>query len=258
MRRSLGLVAAIFVVSLKREIAFRQNLAVSFLQAGLVTATSFTTISIVFSRTDLVAGWTQEEMLAVLGFYLVIDGILATFVEPNLLWFSGFVRDGKLDDLLLKPVPALLLVTLGSHSPLGLAQVVLGGMVIWIGVAGMATGASLVLALGMLGVGIVLAWAYRTAIALLALWFPSLTLDVLFSSIWQFGRFPVAIFEQPFRLVFTWVIPLGLISTLPAVALMRGPGAGQLVGATLFGVGASVGIGMMWRLGMRRYTGATS
>jgi ABC-2 type transport system permease protein len=197
-------------------------------------------------------------MLAVLGYYLVIDGILATFVEPNLLWFSGFVRDGKLDDLLLKPVPALLLVTLGSHSPLGLAQVVLGGAVIWIGGAESSGGIAPVLAVGMLAVGIVLAWAYRTAIALLALWLPSLTLDVLFSSVWQFGRFPVAIFEQPFRLVFTWVLPLGLISTLPADALMRDPGAGQLIGATLFCAGASVGIGIMWRFGMRRYTGATS
>jgi ABC-2 type transport system permease protein len=259
--RLLVLLGASMTLSLRRVLAFRADLLFQLLSAAAELGAGLLALGLVYARTDVLGGWTLGEAIVLLGTYQIMSGILATFIEPNVQWFAGRVKSGALDDLLLKPAPGLFLVSLGSCAPLGLIEVALGGVVLGVGlreagtVPGVWEAATWLVAIGS---GVVLVWASRVLLALVALWTPALELDVVYSALWQFGRYPVTLYQQPFRFVLTYVVPVAFVATVPAQALVHGlPAslllAGVLVGGVAFGV-----VLLVWRAGLRRYTSATS
>lgn len=196
-----------------------------------------------------------------LGTFEVVSGVRAAFVEPNVRWFAEAVKSGKLDDVLLKPVPSIFLATLGNCAPLALLEILAGLAVVVSGLSALHEDISLAgfLAwLAMVGVAVVVTWSSRALLASLAFWAPSLSLDVAFDALWQFGRYPVGMYQQPIRFVLGDVLPVALISTVPAHALTHGASPSILSIAVLVAF-ASVGVvQVVWSGGLRRYTGATS
>lgn len=252
--------AAVLSLSLRRQLAFRADI---FFQA-LVTAASvvsgLASLGVVFSQTRNLAGWTAWEAVALLGTYQVASGLLATFVEPNLQWFSAQVRDGRLDEVLLKPAPSIVLASLGRSDPLSLSQVLSGLALVGVALYRLgAPGPPAVLEwLLLLGAGVAISWAFRVLTASAALFALNTDLSTMFESCWQFGRYPVTIYRQPFRGLLTFVLPVAFVSTLPAQALTRGISLLLLPAAVLAAALAVGGVGLVWSAGLRRYRSATS
>ncbi len=124
--RLLKLLLGIVAISIQRELAHRANLLFETLLALFGAAAGLLALRIVYTQAEVLAGWRIEEAIVLLGMYQLVSGLLATFVEPNLAWFAGKVTSGELDDLLLKPVPSLLMASLGGCQPWALLQVMLG------------------------------------------------------------------------------------------------------------------------------------
>jgi ABC-2 type transport system permease protein len=252
---------AIFARSVQREVAFRTNLLASIVHAASMAGASLFTVIIVYQQTDDLGGWRRGETVVLLGLFQVMSGVLATFIEPNVQWFAGKVQKGELDDVLLKPVPSLFLASVGTHAPLGLLHVGLGAATGIVGLVdlGIAPGIGNILGcVVMLAAGIGITWATRVGLALIALWSPATSLDVVYDAGWQFARYPVSIFGQPFRFVFSWVLPLAFISSVPTQALTHGVSGPTLLAGWLIAVGAMAFVSRLWRRGLRRYTSATS
>lgn len=255
------LFGAIFVMSFKRDLAFRMNLVFQLLLAVTATGAALFAIEVVYTQTETLGGWRAGETIVLIGTFTIVSGLLQTFVEPNVTWFNQRIESGQIDDVLLKPVSSLFLASLGQHASSGLLQIAVGVAVAFGGMRDLGTGFVMgnVLAwLVLLAIGFVLAWATRVAISMLALWVPGLALDVVYGGIWQFGRYPVTIYRQPARFVLTWVLPLAFITTLPARALTRGVSLPVLSGSLLLGALAVVLVHLAWAAGLRRYTSATS
>ena len=242
-------------------VAFRANLLFQLFATATSLAAGWAALALVYTRTQTLGGWTAGEAVVLLGTYQVMSGVLATFIEPNVQWFAGQVKRGELDAVLLKPVPSLFLVSLGSCAPLGLIGVALGFAVLGVGVA--ETGSALTIWglaswLVTLAAGVVLVWASRVLLAMVALWTPALELGVVYNALWQFGRYPVTLYRQPFRFVLSYVVPVAFIATVPAQALVaRLPPALVLLSCGL-GAGAFGIVVLLWRASLRRYTSATS
>lgn len=261
MARYARLMAEVFSVSLRRELAHRANLLFEVLLTGAGIAAGLGALAVVYSQTDTLAGWTFGEAAALLGTYQIVSGVLSTFIEPNLLWFSSQVTEGQLDEVLLKPVPGVLLASLGRCAPLQLSQVALGGVVLAAGLVASEGAVSVggVLAwLVLVGAAVAATWGSRVALASLTFWAPHADLDVLYGALWQFGRYPVGIYRQPVRALLTYVVPVALIASVPTRALMRGGGVPLVLGGVAAGA-AVVGAALWaWQRGLRRYTSATS
>ena len=89
-------------------------------EAGMAlvwTAWTVLPLFVVFDQTAGVAGWTRQESLLVVGFFVIMDGVLSAFVEPNLRAVVEHVRRGTLDFVLLKPMDAQLMVSLHRTAP---------------------------------------------------------------------------------------------------------------------------------------------
>jgi ABC-2 type transport system permease protein len=258
----LRLFAAGFSRSAQATLTFRINLVFDIVLSLTGLFASLATVFIVYTRTDSLAGWTEAETYVLIGTFQLLSSLKNTFIDPNLSWFpENGIRQGKLDTFLLQPAPTLYLASLARSTPLSLIQFVLGLAVIALGLSNygrLPAPASILGWMLTLGAALTVTWAMGVLLACLAFWAPRLQLDVFYGSAWQLARYPIDIYRRPLRLVLTYLFPLALIATIPTTTLLDGPRipilASAVAGAAL---ACFLAIGC-WRLGLRRYTGATS
>jgi len=257
----MRLLGTAFSLSLRRALAYRTNLFFDALLALVELAASVAAVGIVFARTGLLAGWSAGQMLALVGTFAFITGLRATFLDPSLADLSQQIRDGRLDTYLLQPASSVLLATTARHAPLALVQSLLGIGVIIFGLhelavvpSPLAVGGWAVLAL----TGLLIGWATSVGLASLAFWAPRLSLGVLHGAAWELGRYPVDIYGRWLRRLLTFAFPVAAVTTWPAQTLTRGPDLSTLLTAVLLGSVFAAGTLLLWRRGLRRYTGATS
>ena len=259
--KAARLLLAIAALSLRQQLAFRLDFVFSLLVTAAGLASGIAAIGIVFTHTETLGGWPRGEAIVLLGTFQLITVLLDTFIAPNLQWFGNQVKSGALDESLLKPISSLVLASLGSCRPLALVHVLLAVATLALGlrdltiVPSLAAVAAYVL---LLGVALVMTWAVRVLAACVTLWFPSVGLDVLFSSAWQFARYPVTIYREPVPFVLTYLIPVAFISTIPAQTLTRGPDILVVLSGLLTAAASIILVRLVWHTGLRRYVSATS
>lgn len=105
---------------------------------------------------------------------------------------------------------------------------------------------------------VVVTWSLSLSIACLGFWAGRLELGPAVGSLWEVGRYPAAIYRQPLGTILTYVIPLAGMITFPAAAIAKTWSLGGLI-ASMLATCAMVAVALtLFRLGVRRYTGATS
>ena len=100
-----------FKLGVLNELQYRVNFFVSLLQAAIALVTGLVVLALVYSHTDELNGWTQSELLCVLGIQILMGGLIKTSIQPNMTRLIEDVRDGKLDFALTKPEDAQVLVS---------------------------------------------------------------------------------------------------------------------------------------------------
>jgi ABC-2 type transport system permease protein len=81
-------------------------------------------------------------------------------------------------------------------------------------------------------------------------------LSHLFAAIFDAARWPVGVFRGAVRAVFTFVVPLALMTTYPAQALLGTLPGATLAAAFLGAAAALVASRAVWKGALARYTSA--
>jgi len=262
MRRALAIVRAQLRASLALALQYRLEFLVEGALAILWIAVTLVPVLVVFGTRDAVEGWTFPEMLLVLGWFVALKGVLEGAVSPSLTAVIEHVRKGTLDFILLKPADAQLLVSVAKLEPWRIVDVVGAGFIFAYAFAklGRAPTAGEVLAAGAMLVGALLV-LYSIAILVVSIAFFAVRVDnllYLFQSVFDVARWPSTIFRGFLAVLFTYVLPLALMTTYPALALLGrlrvGTALGALAGTVAFAAFARV----VWSLSIRKYTSASS
>jgi ABC-2 type transport system permease protein len=101
-------------------------------------------------------------------------------------------------------------------------------------------------------------YAVLLAFAGLVFWSPEVLFTWLFNGIFQMARYPVGMYPGWLKLVLTWVIPVGIITTIPAQMFTGNIDLWALVGACALAVVLTAGASALFRFGLRRYASASS
>jgi ABC-2 type transport system permease protein len=262
MRRALAIVRAQLRASLALALQYRLEFLVEGALAILWIAVTLVPVLVVFGTRDAVEGWTFPEMLLVLGWFVALKGVLEGAVSPSLTAVIEHVRKGTLDFILLKPADAQLLVSVAKLEPWRIVDLVGAGFIFAyaFGKLGRAPTPGEALAAGAMLVGALLV-LYSIAILVVSIAFFAVRVDnllYLFQSVFDVARWPSTIFRGFLAVLFTYVIPLALMTTYPALALLGrlrlGPALGALAGTVAFAAFARV----VWSLSIRKYTSASS
>lgn len=246
------------------ELAHRANFYISLLHGLLALLTGVLGVVIVFSPVEAVNGWTFESALLVLGVYLIVGAVRGLVISPSLDALAGLggeVWDGRFDFTLLKPVDVQFYVSLRRWRPLALFDLALG--LGTLGAAVVQLGSTItpgqVLAFTvMLGAGLLIIYAILLFFTALVFWSPGFLFTWVFDGIFQMARYPLGLYPGWVRLILTWIIPVGVVTTVPAGALYGSLPGGILLATGAFALVLVGGASWFFRRAVQRYASASS
>src|SRR6516225_549785 len=101
--RYVRLYLALARYGLARELAFRGNFLVKIFVEVLWLFILLAFYRTIFTKTSVVAGWSEPEYLFFVGCYFSLAGLIEAFFLVNCSDFADLVRTGDLDFYLLQP-----------------------------------------------------------------------------------------------------------------------------------------------------------
>ena len=260
----LRIISSFIRASLQEEMAYRSNFWISLLNSLLNLITGVLGVVVLFGQVDSINGWDFASTLVILGVYLSVWALRGLFIGPSLEALSGMdgeVWTGKLDFTLMQPVDVQFQASFRHWRLFRLFDLILGLGVLFAAsqnLAGTVNPINFVAFLFSLLIGIFILYSILLIFAGLVFWSPGFLFTWVFDGIFQMARYPVGIYPNWVRLILTWVIPVGLITTVPAQALSGDMSEWLFIGAILFAVVLfSIGTAV-FRIGLRRYASASS
>jgi ABC-2 type transport system permease protein len=258
----LRLLYAFFRIGFLGESAYRVNFFLQLFQSFLELATALAGLAVVFSHTGTLGGWLPDEVLALVGVYFLVGGMIGLVIQPAMEEFIESVREGTLDFTLLKPEDAQLLVSIRSVDIWRSIDILLGTGILIVALIrlGEHVGALQTVVFGaMLFCGGVIVYSFWLILATLSFWFVRVeNILVIFQSMYEAGRWPISLYPGWLRFALTFIVPVAFAVTVPAEAL-----TGRLDLPTLLGTAALAAVlfglsRILWKIGLRQYSGASA
>jgi ABC-2 type transport system permease protein len=262
--RYLRLVARFARASTQNELAYRANFWLSLFQSLLGLVTGVLALVVVFEQVESIRGWDLPATLALLGVYLTLDALRGLFIGPSLealVGMDGEIWTGTFDFTLLRPVNAQFLASVRHWRPFALVDLALGLAVVVIGALQLGRElAPLHVATFLLTLLVAVGILYATLLAFsaLALWSPGFLFTWVFDGLFRMARYPVGLYPGWLRLVLTWIVPVGIMTTVPAQALSGSLPTGTLLGSVALAAVLLAAASALFRMGLRRYASASS
>lgn len=244
------------------ETEYRVNFFIQFFQSILNLGTGLAGILIVYSHTDTLNGWTVNELMALLGIFYIMGGIIQFVIEPSMQQLMEDVRLGTLDYVLTKPQDSQLIVSIRQIRIFKLVDIAMGCAVLIFSFTRLKSDIADLnfFSFGLsIFSGVLIVYSFWLILATFSIWFVRIdNLLFVFQSIYQAGRWPVDIYPAWMKTILTYLIPVAFATTIPAKSL-----SGQIpneyllitLGVCFTFLAASR---IFWRQALRFYSGASS
>jgi ABC-2 type transport system permease protein len=258
----LRLLAAFFRVGLAGETAYRVNFFIQFFQSIVALLMSLGGLSIIFSYTDLLGGWRPDDVLALLGVYFLVGGMIGLVIQPGMEELIESVREGTFDFTLAKPVDAQLLVSIQRVRLWEAFDIVFGVGILVVallrlgGEVGFVHGVQFI---AMLITGGIIVYSFWLMLATLSFWFIRvINVLTIFQSMYEAGRWPVTLYPGWLRYGLTFIVPVAFATTVPAQAITGRLTWPALLLTAVIAAGLFVLARIVWKAGLRHYSGASA
>jgi ABC-2 type transport system permease protein len=244
------------------ELAYRVNFVVRLFQSLVELGTALAGLAIVFSYTDNLGGWRPDEIVALVGVYFLVGGVIGLFIQPSMEAFIESIREGTLDFTLTKPEDGQLLISIQDVEIWELIDILLGFGVLSVALVrlGERIGAGEAAAFAvMLLAGGAIVYSFWLILASLSFWFVRVeNILVIFQSMYEAGRWPISLYPGWLRFGLTFLVPVAFATTVPAEALTGRLDTPTLLGALALAAALLVASRLFWRTGVRHYSGASA
>ncbi|HNO31946.1 MAG TPA: ABC-2 family transporter protein [Anaerolineales bacterium] len=249
-------------IGIMNEFQYRANLYIQILQTFIALATGLIGLNLVFAQTTNLGGWDKPELLAVMGVFTITGGVIRAAIQPNMERLMEEIREGTLDYALTKPADSQLLVSVREFRLWQLVDVITGIVVLIVALVQLHERMNAWSTLGFisaLGMGAVMVYCFWLIITSSAFWIIRVQeIANLFEGLYAAGRWPVDIYPNWLRYGLTFLVPVAFAVTVPAEAL-----TGRLTLQTWLGALALTALlfivaRVVWRIGLKNYSGASS
>lgn len=262
MIRYFRLAAVQARISAAQAIAYRADFLIEGVMAAAWMVVALLPYFVLYGDRKEVAGWDAPSALIVLAYFMGVRAVLDGVVSPSLVDLVERIRSGAFDYVLLKPVDAQAMISASHYEPWKifdlLGAVGLAVYAFWQRGAAPAP-ADLALGMALFVAGVLAMYSLWIVCASASFWVVRLdNLTYLLGAIFDTARWPVQVFRGAWRFLFTFVIPVALMTTFPAMALLGRLGARTAL-LTLAGTVVMLVISrLIWRSAIRSYTSASS
>ncbi len=256
----------LFGLQLKNSLLLAMQYRVDFVIDAVIellwAGTTIVPLFVVFGTRNAVAGWSYPEALLVTGWFTLLQGLLEGAINPSLVNVVEHVRKGTLDFVLLKPADAQFLVSTARFQPSRVVNAVAAAAIFAYAFHRIGHGPSAA------GVGTSLLLLVTASVLLYSLWILTVSaafyvvridnLTYLFTAIFDAARWPSSVFRGTLRFVFTFVIPLALMTTYPAEAMLGRLSTTALMTSIAAAAVFAAASRAVWVRAIGRYTSASS
>lgn len=204
-------------------------------------------------------GYSVNQTIFFFLTFNLID-ITSQFLFREVYRFRPLIVSGDFDLVLVKPFNALFRALMGGADVIDL--VTIPPLIFALCYVGRLLGPNpLLIAYYLLLVvnGLLIATAFHVAVVSLGI----ITLEIdhtimIYRDLTNLGKFPVDIYREPLKGILTFLIPIGIMITLPAKAFMGLVTPTGVVGSFILGLLSIFLAIQFWRFALKRYTSASS
>ena len=265
MTRYLEIWLASARYSIVRMMMFRGDFIVWALVELMWMTVNIMVISVIYQHTSSIAGWSKYEMILLVGTSMLIQRLLMGFFWSSIFEMGRNIRSGYFDFFLAQPGNIMFMATTRKLDPDGLLNsfVAIAVLLYAAGELGVQlSAANVALYLFMVGCGLVVHYSILVISISLAFWLTSAQgIEGSYFTVTEFSRLPREAFKGLVtKVLFVWLLPVVVVSNVPARLLLprygfdwQGAGALFAFSALWFGLAVFV-----FHRGLRRYASASS
>lgn len=212
------------------------------------------------SKTRSIAGFSIYEIIFFFATFNLVD-TTAQFFLREVYRFRYYVTSGEFDYFLTKPISPLLRSLFGGSDILDLPILLLSIIFIVYSAAHLGTVnlfSSLLYVL-LIANGLLLALSLH--ILILAMGVLTTEIDhtiMIYRDITQMGRLPIDIYKQPLSWILTYILPVAIMMTTPAKALIGSLNLSILVAAFIISLTFLVLSVKIWQFALKNYSSVSS
>ena len=248
--------------SIVRTMMFRGDFLIWSLVELFWMSVNILLVAVIFEHTPTLAGWNEYQMILLLGTSMLIQRLLFGFFWSSLFELGRNVRSGAFDFFLAQPGHPLFMASTRKLDPDGLVNALVAiGIVIYAAQRLHLHPSPLDIALYALLIlaGLVIHFSMLVLSMSLTFWLTSAQgIEGSYFSLVDFSRLPREALRGISRVLFVWVLPVVVVSNVPARTLLNGFQPKWvlwllIVAALWFALAVAV-----FNRGLRRYASASS
>jgi ABC-2 type transport system permease protein len=238
-----------------------QRLALSFFLTGKILRFIFFFGFLFFllKGSGSLAGYSSNQIIFFYLSFNLID-VVTQFLFREVYSFRPMIVNGDFDLVLVKPINALFRVLMGGADVIDLFTIPpIVILTIYYGALLGPTFSQVILYLILLINGFLIATAFHIIILSMAI----ITLEIdhavmIYRDITSLGRLPTDIYKEPLKAFLTYIIPVGVMMTVPGKAMMGLTSPAGVLIALLVGI-LFIFISLkFWNFATTKYTSASS
>lgn len=242
---------------------YRWNFLLQIFYGPAYVLVLFLTMTVVFSKTVSLAGWTYQEAIVLFAvFHLLYSTCLLFFLMSVRYFLWTGVRIGQPDLVMTKPISTQFLLTFGkpelNQVPLIIGLLILFFYQLFVGQFSIGLIDVLFFILTF-GLGIVIAYTAITTYMTVGFYVTKAAQVVeFFDKVADYSQYPTPIFPASLQLVFFSVIPISFFSFVPT-GLLLGKLSPMMVVYTVAAAGVFIIINQfVWKKALKHYSSASS
>jgi len=262
-RRYRGIYVMLWRNSVVREMGFKANFLLWIVVELLWFTLQVTFIAVIYRHTEWIGDWSKWQVVFLIGTSHLIQQLFTALFLSNCVQISEHIRTGRMDFFLLLPANTRFLlsfrqVDLGAfvNAVSAVAVMAYAGSRLGISPSAAQVAGFLLLCL----TGLLVHYSLMFLLACASFWTVRAQGIVWgYYNLFNLARLPDVAFRGTFRMFFTFVLPMLLVSNVPAKLVLRKLSApGDMLLLLLMSVVCLVVSETGWRLSLRRYTSASS
>jgi ABC-2 type transport system permease protein len=261
--RYFTIYAALWKTSVTREMSFKGNFVLWIVVELLWFGLQLAFVGVLFSQTNTIGTWTVWQVVLLTGTSNFIQEIYQAFFLVNCTNLSELVRTGKMDFLLLLPVNTRFLVSMRQVDLPSFANAAFA-VCVMVFAAGKLhlhpTTAQLLVFAALCIVGLLVHYSLMFMLASVSFWTVRAQGIVWgYYNLFNIARMPDEAFHGAFKAVFTFALPVLLVSNVP-VRVLADKLTSPIAWLVLLGLGVVWALisEWFWRFSIRRYTSAST
>jgi len=261
--RYAGIYGALWKNSVTREMMFKSNFLLWIVVELLWFGLQLSFIGVLYLHTEHIGSWTKWEVILLIGTSAFIQQMYQAFFLINCTNLSELVRTGKMDFLILLPVNTRFVVSLRQldlgafvNAAFAVAVMLFALKQMSFVPSALRVFAFLILCLA----GILIHYSLMFLLATISFWTVKAQGIVWgYYNLFNIARMPDEAFRGVFRAVFTFALPMLLVSNVPARVLVKPATSPQWALLLLVMTVVCFCVSEWgWRASLKRYTSASS